>query len=212
MKISSFLAEVFGTAAILIAVVGSSFMAQDLGADWALGLLINATATAAILAIVIKSFYEISGSHLNPAVSFALLIGRKITSRHFVFYLAAQIFGACIGVIIANVMFSREILVASQIDRASLATGVGELVATSGLLLLAIYAGSKLVWMFVPLWIFAAYFFTSSTSFANPAVTFARIWTEALAGIAPQSAFAFIALQFLCAIPVGFSLRQRSSL
>lgn len=211
MKISRFLGELIGTAVILIAVVGSSFMAQDLGADWALGLLINAAVTAAILAIVIKSFYDISGSHFNPAVSLALLIGRKISFRSFMPYVAAQLVGSYIGVFIANVMFSRKLLVNSQIDRAGIATGVGELVATLGLLLLAVYASAKLVWKFVPLWIFAAYFFTSSTSFANPAVTFARVWTESLAGISPSSALVFIILQLLCGITVGISLRQRRS-
>ena len=211
MKISRFLGELIGTAVILIAVVGSSFMAQDLGADWALGLLINAAVTAAILAIVIKSFYDISGSHFNPAVSLALLIGRKISFRSFMPYVAAQLVGSYIGVFIANVMFSRKLLVNSQIDRAGIATGVGELVATLGLLLLAVYASAKLVWKFVPLWIFAAYFFTSSTSFANPAVTFARVWTESLAGISPSSALLFIILQLLCGITVGISLRQRRS-
>lgn len=211
MKISRFLGELIGTAVILIAVVGSSFMAQDLGADWALGLLINAAVTAAILAIVIKSFYDISGSHFNPAVSLALLIGRKISFRSFMPYVAAQLVGSYIGVFIANVMFSRKLLVNSQIDRAGIATGVGELVATLGLLLLAVYASAKLVWKFVPLWIFAAYFFTSSTSFANPAVTFARVWTESLAGISPSSALVFIVLQLLCGITVGISLRQRRS-
>lgn len=211
MKISRFLGELIGTAVILIAVVGSSFMAQDLGADWALGLLINAAVTASILAIVIKSFYDISGSHFNPAVSLALLIGRKISFRSFMPYVAAQLVGSYIGVFIANVMFSRKLLVNSQIDRAGIATGVGELVATLGLLLLAVYASAKLVWKFVPLWIFAAYFFTSSTSFANPAVTFARVWTESLAGISPSSALVFIILQLLCGITVGISLRQRRS-
>ena len=211
MKISRFLGELIGTAVILIAVVGSSFMAQDLGADWALGLLINAAVTAAILAIVIKSFYDISGSHFNPAVSLALLIGRKISFRSFMPYVAAQLVGSYIGVFIANVMFSRKLLVNSQIDRAGIATGVGELVATLGLLLLAVYASAKLVWKFVPLWIFAAYFFTSSTAVANPAVTFARVWTESLAGISPSSALVFIVLQLLCGITVGISLRQRRS-
>lgn len=211
MKIRVFLAELFGTAAIVIAVVGSSFMAQDLGADWALGLLINAAVTAAILAIVIKSFYEVSGSHFNPAVSLALLFGKKISLKSFVFYVAAQFMGSYFGVFIANVMFSRKLLINSQIDRAGIATGVGELVATLGLLLLAVYASEKLVWKFVPLWIFAAYFFTSSTSFANPAVTFARVWTESLSGISPSSALVFIILQLLSGITVGISLRLRRS-
>ena len=192
--------EFFGTATLLIAVVGSSFMASYLKADWALGLLINASVTAAVLAIIIKVGAPISGAHFNPVVSLTSWLLKKSTFGQFISYSVAQVVGAVIGVLIANAMFSSDFIGSSSMQRSGTGLFIGEIVATIGLVYLALSSNEKSAWKLIPLWIFAAYFFTSSTSFANPAVTLSRIFTDAPAGIAPGSVGAFIFAQIIGAL------------
>lgn len=209
MKTNRLIAEFVGTATLLIAVVGSSFMAQQLTQDKALALLINALVTAAILSIIIKTLINQSGAHFNPAVTIALILSGRFATRDLLPYVAAQILGAVSGALLANIMFSTEVFTTSMINRNGYQLLVGEAVATSGLVILALLTGKKLVWKLIPLWIFGAYFFTSSTSFANPAVTIARVFTSAPAGISPSSITLFILVQIGVALILGRLLRER---
>jgi glycerol uptake facilitator-like aquaporin len=209
MKLNKYLAEFLGTATLLIAVVGSSFMAEDLTQDKALALTINALVTAAVLAIIIKGFLNTSGSHFNPAVSIALAVQGKLEFKETIKYLLAQIFGGIAGVILANSMFSESVISLSDNIRSGHENLIGEFVATSGLIALALFAGKKLVWKLIPLWIFGAYFFTVSTSFANPAVTIARFFTDAPAGIALESVLAFVFVQMITAILVVKLIKEK---
>ena len=205
MNIRKLSFEFFGTAILLIAVVGSSFMASYLKADWALGLLINAAVTAAALAIIIKVGAPISGAHYNPVVSMTSWLLKKSTFMQFLSYAFAQASGALVGVVIANAMFSADIIGPSSMERSGIGLFIGEIVATVGLVYLALSSNEKSVWKLIPLWIFAAYFFTSSTSFANPAVTFSRVFTDAPAGIELGSVGAFVLAQIIGAL-IAFSL------
>lgn len=205
MNIRKLSFEFFGTAILLIAVVGSSFMASYLKADWAIGLLINAAVTAAALAIIIKVGAPISGAHYNPVVSMTLWLLKKSTFMQFLSYAFAQVLGALVGVVIANAMFSADIIGPSSMERSGIGLFIGEIVATVGLVYLALSSNEKSVWKLIPLWIFAAYFFTSSTSFANPAVTFSRVFTDAPAGIELGSVGAFVLAQVIGAL-IAFSL------
>lgn len=204
MNIRKLSFEFFGTATLLIAVVGSSFMASSLKADGALGLLINAAVTAAALAIIIKVGASISGAHYNPVVSLTSWLLQKSTLAEFLSYVFAQVLGAIVGVVIANAMFSADIIGSSSMERSGIGLFIGEIVATVGLVYLALSSNEKSVWKLIPLWIFAAYFFTSSTSFANPAVTFSRVFTDAPAGIALGSVGAFVVAQVIGAL-IAFS-------
>lgn len=209
MIINRFIAEFLGTATLLVAVVGSSFMADQLSQDEALALLINALVTAAVLTVIIKSFINKSGAHFNPAVTIALILSGRFAARDLLPYLAAQILGAISGALLANTMFAADIFTTSVINRNGYHLLVGEAVATSGLVMLALLVSKKFVWKLIPLWIFGAYFFTSSTSFANPAVTMARVFTSAPAGISPSSITAFMLVQIGVAIILGKLIKER---
>lgn len=199
------MSEFLGTSTLLMAVVGSSFMAARLTSDNALSLLVVAGVTAATLAVVIKSGAEISGSHFNPAVTIASFLQGKIQALETIYYMIAQIAGAIFGVIIANAMFNQPLLASSTIVRTGVGEFIAEVVATSGLIYLALIENKKNAWKLIPLWIFAAYFFTSSTSFANPAVTVSRIFTEAPSGITASSVPTFILAQIIgMSLPILF--------
>jgi glycerol uptake facilitator-like aquaporin len=201
-------AEGLGTALLLAIVVGSGIMAQRLSAgNDAVALLANAVATGAGLFALITLFAPISGAHFNPAVSLAAVAGGALAPRHAAGYLLAQIAGAVAGVLAAHFMFSLPLFQLSAHSRATAGEALGEVIATFGLVLivrlsakapLAQIAGA------VALWITAAYWFTSSTSFANPAVTFARALTDTFAGIAPGDVPAFVAAQALGATAAVF--------
>ena len=206
---SKALAEFFGTATLLLAVVGSSFMAERLTQDRALALLINATVTAAALALIIRSAVNLSGAHFNPVVTLTALLLGKIKSLEALVYLISQVLGAIFGVILANLMFVEVVFSSSSIQRDGSAQFLGELIATTGLVFIAFSAKKKQVWKLIPLWIFGAYFFTVSSSFANPAVTLARFFTDAPAGIAGSSLPGFIAAQLLGALLVLALLRNK---
>ncbi|WP_040806033.1 aquaporin [Nocardia concava] len=208
-------AEAVGTAALVAVVVGSGIAAQQLSPhDVGLQLLENSTATVLGLAVLIVLFGPVSGAHFNPAVSLAdWLAGRRgntgLTGPEAVAYIAAQTFGAIAGAVLANIMFNLPAAQISTHHRVDSGHLVGEIVATAGLIAL-IFALARtgrttLAPAVVAAWIGAAYWFTSSTSFANPAVTIGRIFTDTFAGIAPTSAPGFIIAQFLGAL-IGLAL------
>ena len=200
MSIRKLSYEFFGTAVLLTAVVGSSFMAKLLTDDRALSLLINAAVTAAALGIIIKVGRPMSGAHYNPVISLTSWLLKRSTSAEFFSYILAQVLGAVVGVLIANSMFSSHIIFSSSMQRSGTGLFIGEIVATAGLVYLALSSNEKSAWKLIPLWIFAAYFFTSSTSFANPAVTLSRVFTDAPAGIELASVGAFVLAQVIGAL------------
>ena len=197
-------AEWLGTAFLLAAVVGSGIMAQKLaGGNLALALLCNTLPTGAILVVLILMFAPISGAHLNPAVTLALALRGETAWSDAAIYLSAQIAGAIIGVWIAHLMFGLAVLQISLTERSGAGQWLAEAVATFGLLLTIFGVASKApaaVPYAVGLYITSAYWFTASTSFANPAVTIARSLSDTFAGIAPHGVPAFIAAQLIGAI------------
>lgn len=209
MKIEKLVNELVGTAVLLIAVVGSSYMAASLTSDKALSLLIVAAVTAAALAIIIKTGAAISGAHYNPAVTISSLLTGGMKTVEGLAYIVAQVLGAIAGVVIANAMFGEALFGASTVLRSGSGLFIGEIVATSGLVYLALTANEKSVWKMIPLWIFAAYFFTSSTSFANPAVTVSRIFTEAPTGISSSSVLGFLSAQVVGALLAVLALKSK---
>ena len=194
-------AEALGTALLLAIVVGSGTMGEKLaGGNGAVALLANSIATGAGLFVLITIFAPISGAHFNPVVSIAAAVNRVLPMRDVLAYVAAQFAGACAGVIAAHAMFGLPLMQTSARARSTLGEYVGEAIATFGLLLtigLSARASHPQAAAAVALWITAAYWFTSSTSFANPAVTFARSLTDTFAGIAPNHVLAFVASQLV---------------
>lgn len=195
------LAEFLGTALIVSGVVGAGFMTATLQSGYPLGLTMIAATVAAILFVAISIFGPISGAHFNPVVTLGFLVRKAIASGEAGAYIAAQVLGAAVGAVIANLMFGSAWLEVSKIERFSLPTFLGEVVATWGLVLLILllvhFEKANLVAASVAAWIFAGHIFTSSTSFANPAVTLGRIFTEAPSGIAPDSALWFALAQLI---------------
>lgn len=196
------LAELIGTAFLLIAVVGSGIAAESLSpGDRGLQLFESAAATGAALTALILALGPVSGAHLNPAVTIADRVFGGLTTREAGAYVGVQVVGAGLGVVAANVMFSEPAVAWSAQDRTGGGLWLGEAVATFGLLLVIfgiVRAGrSHTVAYAVGAYIGGAYFFTSSTSFANPAVTVARTLTDTFAGIEPAGAPAFVAFQLV---------------
>ncbi len=194
-------AEAIGSAFLLIAVVGSGIMATDLSTDAGLQLLENSAATGGALIGLILMFGAVSGAHFNPVVT---LVDRglgSISTRDTVLYIAAQTIGACVGVVAANAMFALPAIEQSTHVRSSGPLWFSEVIATVGLLLViqgCVRTGrANAVPYAVGAWIAGAYFSTSSTSFANPAVTIARTLSDTFAGIAPSSAPMFITMQLI---------------
>lgn len=194
-------AEAVGTALLLAAVVGSGIMAERLaGGNVALALLANAIATGGALVALILTFGPISGAHFNPVVTLALASRGEVTAGAAALYVAMQFIGAVAGVWLAHVMFGLPILQASMHARASFGEWVGEFTATFGLIGLILSASRHTpaaVPYAVAAYITGAYWFTSSTSFANPAVTFARSLTNTFAGIQSGHVLGFIVAQAL---------------
>jgi glycerol uptake facilitator-like aquaporin len=192
-------AECLGTAFLLAAVVGSGIMAQRLaGGNDALALLCNTLPTGAILTVLILTFGPLSGAHFNPAVSVAVALRREMAWRDAAFYIAAQIVGALAGVWAAHLMFELPMWQVSLHARSGAGQWLAEFVATFGLLLTIFGCAARnatAIPYAVGLYITAAYWFTASTSFANPAVTIARSLSDTFAGIAPGGVAAFIAAQ-----------------
>jgi glycerol uptake facilitator-like aquaporin len=203
-------AECLGTALLIVAVIGSGVMAQRLSpGDIGLQLFENAFATAGALVGLILMFGAVSGAHFNPVVTITDRMLGTVTTRDTVLYVCAQVVGGCLGAMLANVMFELPIVDLSSRHRSSGALWVSEIVATVGLLLVingCVRSGRANVVPFaVGAWIAGAYWFTSSTSFANPAVTIARMLSDSFAGIAPSSAPMFILMQ-LVGMVVAFGL------
>ena len=203
-------AEWLGTAFLLAAVVGSGIMAQKLaGGNVALALLCNTLPTGAILVVLILMFAPISGAHFNPAVTLAFTLRGEMAWGDAAIYVAAQIAGAIIGVWIAHLMFGLPVLQISLTERSGAGQWLAEAVATFGLLLTIFGVASRApsaVPYAVGLYITSAYWFTASTSFANPAVTIARSLSDTFAGIAPHGVAAFIIAQLVgatVAIPLA---------
>ena len=199
-------AEALGTALLLVAVVGSGIMAERLaGGNVALALLGNTLATGAALVVLITVFAPLSGAHFNPAVTLYFALRGETGWPRALLYIVVQTIAAVLGVWLAHAMFGMPILEASHKLRDGWPQGLAEFVATFGLLL-TIAGGIRFAPLSAPmlvgLYITSAYWFTASTSFANPAVTLARSLTDSFAGIAPHSAPLFIAAQLL-AVPVA---------
>jgi len=194
-------AETVGTALLIIAVVGSGIMASRLSTDVGLQLLENAAATAGALIGLILMFGAVSGAHFNPIVTLVDRLFGSISTRDTILYTIVQTVGGCIGTVIANVMFELDPINISTHTRSSGALWLSEVVATIGLLLVihgCVRTGrANAVPFAVGVWIGGAYWFTSSTSFANPAVTIARMLSNSFAGIKPSSAPMFILMQLL---------------
>jgi len=201
MKINKLIAEFVGTGVLAATVVGSGIMATSLTKDVALQLLIVAVATVFILAVFIQMLAPISGAHFNPAVSLVDFLNKGLSAKKLVLYVVAQVFGGVLGVITANAMFELPGIQASAHARSGAGLWLGEVVATAGLILVIQLIGAQKNGKYVPFavagWIGAAYFFTSSTSFANPAVTFARAFSDTFAGIELSSVPAFILAQLI---------------
>lgn len=198
------LAEYLGTTLLVAIVVGSGIMATDLTRDVGLQLLINTIATVFGLSVLILILAPISGAHFNPVVTMVDLIQGKSSALQFIKYVFAQVLGAISGALLANAMFDRAIIEIATKLRAGSNLYLAEVVATAGLILvinlLVVQKNLTVIPAAVALWIGSAYFFTSSTSFANPAVTVGRTFSDSFAGIAPECAPKFIAAQILGAL------------
>jgi glycerol uptake facilitator-like aquaporin len=192
-------AEFLGTAALLAVVVGSGIMGEQLaGGNAAVALLGNSIATGAGLIFLIYRLGNISGAHFNPAVTITAAVNRDIDVRSGIGYVSAQFFGAVAGVVVANLMFDLPAVNVSDKVRTGAGQFLGEFIATFGLIgVIAVFLrfNVKLTGVMVACYITAAYWFTSSTSFANPAVTIARSLSNTFAGIAPASVPMFILAQ-----------------
>lgn len=192
-------AEALGTAFLLLAVVGSGIMAFKLAdGNLALALLANAIATGAALVVLIQIFGPISGAHLNPAVSLAFHLDGSLSQRDLLAYSGVQIVGGCVGVWLAHLMFELPLFQLSTTIRTGIGQWVAEIIAAFGLvltILLTLRAWPDFVAAAVGLYITSAYWFTASTSFANPAVTIARALTDTFTGIRPLDAAPFVAAQ-----------------
>ncbi len=197
-------AEWLGTFSLLATVVGSGIMAERLaGGNIAIALLGNTIPTGAILVVLITIFGPVSGAHFNPAVTLSFALRREIAPWAAILYVGAQVFGGIVGVLTAHLMFDNPLIDPSTTSRTGIGQWVGEFVATFGLvgtILCCLKARADFVPMAVGLYITAAYWFTSSTSFANPAVTIARGFSDTFAGINPANVAAFVAVQLVAAI------------
>lgn len=202
-------AEFAGTAILVCVVVGSGIMGANLSQDRGVALLINALSTIFALALLILALGPISGAQLNPAVSLVQLVNRQQSFTETLTFIAAQISGAVAGVIVANLMFDLPPVQFSGHERVSSGTLIGEVIATAGLIAIIGVLSRRDLGALIPVavaaWIGSAYFFTSSTSFANPAVTIGRLFTDTFAGIAPASVLPFICAQLIGAA-VGLAL------
>ena len=191
-------AEGLGTALLVAAVVGSGIMAQRLANDPALALLCNTLATGGALVAILLMFGPISGAQLNPAVTIVMASTKDLHPRLAAGYIAAQIAGAIAGAMLANVMFALDPITVSTTARAGLPTLASEAVATFGLVGVVICVGRtrpSIAPLAVAAYIVAAYWFTASTSFANPAVTIGRVFSDTYAGIRPADVVGFIVAQ-----------------
>jgi glycerol uptake facilitator-like aquaporin len=201
-------AEFVGTFFLLLAVVGSGIMAENLSTDVGLQLLENSLATAGALTCLILTFGRVSGAHFNPVVTLWARLDGDIDNRTALSYVAVQIPGAILGAMAANIIFELDAVHWSTKQRSDPSLWLSEVLATFGLLMviIGVVRSRKDHWVAISVaaYIGGAYFFTSSTSFANPAVTVARTFSDTFAGIAPASAPMFIVCQLIgCLLAVG---------
>lgn len=203
------LAESLGTLLLLAVVIGSGIMAERLsGGHVGIALLANTLATVGGLYVLIEVFGPVSGAHFNPAVSLVLALRGQLTWALFVPYALAQLAGALAGAWLANAMFDVGVLQVSTKLRSGTGLWLAETVATAGLMLVILRAPAARVAAAVACYIGAAYWFTASTSFANPAAVFGRMFSDSFAGIAPASAPAFVVAQLLGAVIGALIHRQ----
>ncbi len=207
MKLSALnklVAEFLGTALLVCIVVGSGIMATNLSQDIGVQLLINTVSTVFGLMVLIQLLMPISGAHFNPVVTMINLIQKTVSFSTFIKFSIAQTAGAVTGAILANAMFNYALIETSTKIRSGSNLYLGEIIATAGLILvinlLISQEKTALIPAMVASWIGSAYFFTSSTSFANPAVTVGRIFSDSFAGIAPSSVLQVIAAQIIGAL------------
>ena len=197
-------AEFLGTLLLAASVVGSGIMATTLTQDIAIQLFVNTITTVFMLFVIITLFSSISGAHFNPLVTVVELFYKRVTFQEAALFIVSQIIGTSAGVVIANLMFNRPAIEQSTFTRSGSYLFLAEIVATTGLilsiLLLRHQNKGSMAAVVVPAWIGAAYIFTSSTSFANPAITFARSLSESFAGISIKSVPMFILAQCLGAV------------
>lgn len=185
--------ELLGTALLLAVVIGSGLMAERLsGGNVAVALLANTLATVGGLYVLIEVFGPVSGAHFNPAVSLAMALRGELPWARLAGYVPAQLLGAALGAVLAHAMFDLPLLQVSSRLRTGTGQWIAEAVATAGLLLVILRAPQARVAAMVAAYIGAAYWFTASTSFANPAAAFGRMFSDSFAGIAPASAPAFM--------------------
>ncbi len=205
------LAEFLGTAWLLIAIVGSGIMAERLTTDPGLQLLQNALVTGFALAAIIAALRPVSGAHVNPAVTLTAAAVGQLPWREAASYLPAQIAGGIVGTLLTNLMFGLPLAEISGTVRDTPITWLGDLVATVGLLSLIFTLVATRSYNYLPgavgAYVAGAYYFTSSTGVANPAVAIGRIFTDTFAGIAPQSAAIFILVQLIAAALVALAWR-----
>ena len=196
----AYLSEYLGTTFLLMIVVGSGIMGQSLSDNDSITLLANTIATGSGLIVLIWMFGKISEAHFNPAVSVVMFANGELSSRNFILYGLLQVSGAISGTLLANYMFGLDALQVSVNSRSGLNLYISEVVATFGLLLVILRVRTvrpELVAPAVGLYINSAYWFTSSTSFANPAVTIGRMFTDTFTGIYPGNVLFFITAQFI---------------
>ena len=201
-------AEALGTLILVMAVIGSGIMAENLaGGNDAVALLCNTIATGAVLFVIITIFASVSGAHFNPAVSLVVALRGDLDWRTAALYIVAQIAGGCLGAVFAHLMFGLDLFQLGAKARNGIGQWAGEFIATFGLIgtiLGCVRFKPEAVATAVALYITSAYWFTASTSFANPAVTIARSLSDTFAGIAPGDAPGFIATELLGALAAAW--------
>ena len=206
-----FLGEFIGSSFLVMVIVGSGIMAENLTNDNALRLTANTLATGAGLFVLITAFANISGAHFNPFVSLAMFLRKKITGKLLIIYIPAQILGCLLGVMLANVFFEHNILELSTKNRDGFHIFLSEIIATFGLIFI-IFAtlkdGKITIAASVATYIMAGYWFTSSTSFANPAVAIARTFTDSFTGINYINTPKYILAEFLGALIAVFLIKK----
>ena len=197
-------AEFFGTAMLVCVVVGSGIMGTTLSTDAGVALLINTVSTVLALALIIAVLAPVSGAHLNPVVTVIEWSKKSVRAVDAIFMVLAQVAGAIAGSAVAHAMFELPLLSSGTQQRFNPGTGIGEIIATAGLVIViyvfAMRNRAQIIPVVVAGWIGSAYFFTSSTSFANPAVTVGRMFTDTFAGISPTAVLPFILAQGVGAI------------
>ncbi len=202
------LGEMLGTALLLAVVIGSGVMAERLsGGNVAVALLANTLATVGGLYVLIEVFGPVSGAHFNPAVSLAMALRGELPWTRLAGYVPAQLLGAALGAVLAHAMFDLPLLQVSARLRTGTGQWIAEAVATAGLLLVILRAPQARVAAMVAAYIGAAYWFTASTSFANPAAAFGRMFSDSFAGIAPTSVPGFVIAQ-LAGAGLGVALHR----